>query len=191
VVDGIGAPGGDGPGGSILVVCTANQCRSPMAEVLLQRRLRNATVVSAAALGRSGIAASEGAVRAMATFGLDLTSHRSRGLDDAEVVDADLVIGMARMHVREVVVRVPAALSKTFTLKEIVRLGEEHGPRRDGVDLGGWLASLWPSRRPSDLLGDDPADDIADPIGQRQGRYDACALELDDLVQRLVALAFN
>jgi protein-tyrosine phosphatase len=124
----------------------------------------------------------------MATFGLDLSTHRSRGLDGDEVTAADLVIGMARTHVREVVVRVPSALSKTFTLKELVRLGETSGRRPHDASVASWLAGLAPARRPSDLLGDDPADDVADPMGQRQGRYDACARELDDLVDRLVAV---
>ena len=84
----------------------------------------------------------------------------------------------------------PSSLSKTFTLKEIVRLGEASGRRPAGVGLDSWLAGLRPDRRSSDLLGDDPADDVADPMGQRQPRYDACAAELDDLVGRLCAVAF-
>jgi protein-tyrosine phosphatase len=181
---------GSPPGPSILVVCTANQCRSPMAEALLRRRLPDADIRSSAAVGRSGVPASDGAIRSMANFGLDISAHRSHAIDDDEVTDAGLVLAMARMHVREIVVRVPSSLSKTFTLKELVRLAERVGPRPAGVRLGGWLAGLRPGRRSSDLLGDDAADDVADPIGQRQARYDACAVELDDLVDRLCRLAF-
>ncbi len=185
-------PPTDGPSSvtSILVVCTANQCRSPMAEAILRRRLPAAEITSAAAVGRSGVPASGGAVRSMANLGLDITAHRSRAVDDTEIATADLVLAMARMHVREIVVRVPSALPKTFTLKELVRLAERTGPRPPDVTLASWLAGLWPGRRSSDLLGEDVADDVADPIGQRQGRYDACALELDGLLDRLCRLVF-
>ncbi|HEY4409793.1 MAG TPA: low molecular weight phosphotyrosine protein phosphatase, partial [Acidimicrobiia bacterium] len=59
-------------------MCTANQCRSPMAEALLSRRLAGADVRSAAAAGRAGIPASAGAVQSMAALGLDIGGHRSR-----------------------------------------------------------------------------------------------------------------
>jgi protein-tyrosine-phosphatase len=51
----------------ILTLCTANQCRSPMAEVLLQRALDQrgvlATVASAGSM-RGGVPVSDGSVRA-------------------------------------------------------------------------------------------------------------------------------
>ncbi|HEY2331551.1 MAG TPA: hypothetical protein VGH94_06500 [Acidimicrobiales bacterium] len=186
---GVDVQEGDGPT-SILLVCTANQCRSPMAEVLVRRRLPAVDVGSAGVLGLAGRPAAGGAVRSMATFGLDLAHHRSRPLDDDEVAAADLVLAMARMHVREIVVRVPAALGTTFTLKELVRLAESAGPRPAGEPLSSWLAGLRPGRRAAALLGDDPADDVADPVGLRQSRFDACALELADLVERMALTLF-
>lgn len=176
---------------SILVVCTANQCRSPMAEVLLRRRLPGADVRSAAVLGPGGVPASEGSVRSMANIGIDISGHRSRVLDPGEVEAADLVLCMARLHLREVVVRTPGALAKSFTLKEIVRLAELRGPRDPGVELRVWIGELGQGRRPGGLLADVPTDDVADPMGQRQARYDECAIELDGLVDRLASLVFD
>ena len=45
-------------------------------------------------------------------------------------------------------------------------------------------------RRHADLLGDDPAADIADPIGLPDKAYRATAEEIDDLLSRLVELTF-
>ena len=46
----------------------------------------------------------------MADRGLDLSAHRSRELDDDMLRQADLVIAMARVHVREAAVLLPEAL---------------------------------------------------------------------------------
>jgi protein-tyrosine phosphatase len=168
----------------ILVLCTANQCRSPMAAAFLARRLPRAEVSSAGAFG-SGMPASDGAVRVMAARGIDLAEHRSRVVDADALHEADLVIAMARSHVREAVVRVPAALRKTYTLRELVRRGERVGP---AGDLSAWLDVVGTGRRPADLMGDDPDDDIADPMGQPDAAYERTVDILDDLIGRLGAL---
>ena len=108
----------------VLVLCTANQCRSPMAEVLLRRHLEQAGVeatVSSAGLYEGGVPATDHGVATMADRGLDLSAHRSRQVDADMLRRADLVIAMARQHVREAAVLVPDALAKTFTLKELAR----------------------------------------------------------------------
>jgi protein-tyrosine phosphatase len=166
---------------SVLVVCTANQCRSPMAAALLQRRLPALDVTSAGSLP-GGRAASGGSVRAMATRGLVLDDHVSRTLDPEVIATADVIICMARGHLREVVVTVPAALPKTFTLRELVRRGEAAGT---ASSLGAWLALVGSGRTTAELLGDDPNDDIADPVGGPDSEYERTAAQLEDLVERL------
>ena len=94
-----------------------------MAAALLAHRLPSLDVSSAGSLP-GGRPASPGGVRAMATRGLDLHEHRSRTLDPEMVAAADLVLCMARLHLREVVVAAPSALPRTFTLRELVRRGE-------------------------------------------------------------------
>jgi protein-tyrosine-phosphatase len=118
----------------------------------------------------------------MASRGLDLDDHVSRTLDPAMVEAADLVVCMARRHLREVVVAVPSAMPKTFTLRELVRRGEAVGP---ASSLGEWLALVGAGRRSGDLLGDDVNDDVADPIGGPDDDYERTAVQLEDLVARL------
>jgi protein-tyrosine phosphatase len=177
----------------ILVVCTANQCRSPMAEVLLRRALADqgvaADVVSAGSLP-GDVAASAGSARAMARRGLDLGGHRSHQVTEDDLVRADLVVCMARRHAREAVVAHPGAWPRTFTLKELVRRGEAAGPRRRDEELGAWLDRAAAGRTRSALLADDPVDDVADPIGRPDAAYEATAAELEALVERLVAAVF-
>ena len=124
----------------------------------------------------------------MAHRGLDTSGHRSRRLRPDLVAGADIVIGMARVHVREAVALVPDALGRAFTLKEIVRRGEERGGRAPGEPLEAWLARLSAGRRTADLLGDSDADDVADPIGGPRRSYERTADELDDLTARLARL---
>src|SRR5438445_10917398 len=87
----------------ILLVCTGNICRSPLAAALLQRALAqrgiNDLEVSAAGTGAwAGAPVSEGAYLVGLERGLDLSSHRARLLTRELVEEADLILTMARHH---------------------------------------------------------------------------------------------
>jgi protein-tyrosine-phosphatase len=162
-----------------------------MAEVLMRERLRQAGVAaetSSCGLLEPDIPATPEAVQTMADRGLDLTAHRSRRLDRRTVEGADLVLAMAREHLREVVVAAPDAFHRTFTLKELVRRGEAAAGRGPSEDLRTYLARVGFGRRPADLLGGSGEDDVADPIGMPAEAYRATAEELDDLCRRAAAL---
>jgi len=177
----------------LVAVCTANQCRSPMVEVLLRHALEARGVgaqVSSAGSLRGGVPASPGSVKAMARRGLDLDAHESHQLTAEDLASADLVVCMARRHAREAVVLHPPAWPRTFTLKELVRRGEAVGARGPGQSLEAWLTTLGVGRTRSGLLADDPVDDVADPIGGPDSAYEATAVLLEDLVGRAVDLAF-
>ena len=173
------------------MVCTGNTCRSPMAAALLGRRLDDAGVkaaVTSAGLLFDGRPATDHGRAVMADRGLDTSGHRSRRLRPDLVAGADIVVGMARTHVREAVALVPDSWGRTFTLKEIVRRGEELGGRASGEPLDDWLARLHAGRRRLDLLGESDADDVADPVGGPRRAYERTAQELEDLTARLARL---
>lgn len=164
-----------------------------MAEGLLRRQLANLDPevrVSSAGEMAGGAPAARGSLRAMASRGIDLSEHRSRRFTPEHLAAADLVLGMARRHVREAVLTYPDAWPRTFTLKEIVRRGRATGARQPGQSLEEWLRRVHLGRRPTDLLGDDAADDVADPIGGPDHRYAVTADEVEELIGELVGLAF-
>ena len=166
-----------------------------MAEALLRRHLERAGVdatVSSAGLHPAGSPATAHGVATMAARGLDLSEHRSRTLEAALVARADLIVAMARDHAREALVLAPDALARTYTLKELVHAGERAGRRRVGEDLRAWLGRIGASRPAGSLvgIGHDPTMDVDDPIGRGRADYEATADELDDLLGRLVTLAW-
>jgi protein-tyrosine phosphatase len=120
-----------------------------------------------------------------------LAAHRSRELREADITSADLVLGLARDHVREVVVRVPSAWDRTFTLKELVRRGEAVGPRQPGQELSSWLAAVGLERTRADLLGSSDADDVADPIGGPPSAFEQTAAEIQGLCESLSGLVWR
>jgi protein-tyrosine phosphatase len=164
-----------------------------MAEALLRDRLTRRGVdahVHSAGLIEGGRPASDHGVSILKEMGLDLSAHRSRTMDDSLLTGADLVLGMAREHVREAVVRTPTIWPRTFTIKEIVRRGDDVRARASGQPFDEWLAKVHAGRTHSELLGENPADDVADPYGAPRARYERTASELIGLVERFVDLAF-
>jgi protein-tyrosine phosphatase len=162
-----------------------------MAEGLLRRLFARAGVgaeVGSAGLLPGGAPATSDAVATMAARGVDISEHVSRTLDDDLVASTRLVVGMARLHVREACVLYRAPIERTFTLKELVRRGEQAGGRRADESVAAWLNRVGAGRRTSDLVADDPVDDIADPVGRPRSEYEDTADELDDLLTRFVDL---
>ena len=87
----------------VIMVCTGNTCRSPMAECLLKARLERLgiggiEVRSAGLYAMDGAPASLGARRAMRRRGLSLEGHAARTFDPEEARGA-LIVGMTQSHV--------------------------------------------------------------------------------------------
>ncbi|MDX1495650.1 MAG: low molecular weight protein arginine phosphatase [Longimicrobiales bacterium] len=92
----------------LLFVCTGNTCRSPMAEAIAryhleQRGWSQVEVASAGVAAFPGSPASEGAVRAAAVRGLDITDHASAPLTSELAGEADLILTMSASHLMRVV----------------------------------------------------------------------------------------
>ncbi|MBN1135677.1 MAG: low molecular weight protein arginine phosphatase [Anaerolineae bacterium] len=148
--------------GLILVVCTANICRSPMAAGLLRQRLAvekidaGHRVLSAGVWAADGKPASENAVVTMAERGINISDHRSRSLTSDEMAGADLILVMTHEHAHMIRQTWPQYAWKVHLLSEM------SGKRRD----------------------------VEDPYGGRIEEYRACADTLsryiDDGLERIL-----
>ena len=162
-----------------------------MAEGLLRRLFAQAGVgasVGSAGLLPGGAPATPDAVATMADRRIDIGHHVSQTVTAEMVRETPLILAMTRHHVRELCAGYGAPIERTFTLKELVRRADELGSRVHGESVYAWLARLNTGRRTADLMGDDPADDIADPVGRPRADYEATADILEDHLRRFVQL---
>ncbi|MFB9145661.1 low molecular weight protein-tyrosine-phosphatase [Halomonas alkalicola] len=100
----------------ILVVCTGNICRSPVAEAMLREALPGRRLGSAGlgALVGHGV---EPTARALAEAdSLDVANHQARQLTVEMLGDADLILVMSPGQRRAVGELAPQALGKTMLL---------------------------------------------------------------------------
>jgi protein-tyrosine phosphatase len=179
---------------TILLLCTANACRSVMAEGMLSAHLAargSAVQVVSAGTAGSGYPPPAEVVELMAGWGVDVSGHRGRLVSAADLAAADLVLGMTREHVRHAVVMLPAAWPRAFTLREIIDRGRWAGPPRPAEPLDDWLARAGDGRTRADLLGSGGGTDIADPAGGPWQGYQATAELLDGLTSELAGLCWQ
>jgi protein-tyrosine-phosphatase len=186
---------------SILVLCTGNVCRSPIAEGmlrdLLQERFEDSapTVASAGMAGWEGSDADPRSAAAAAELGVDISGHRARQVDVGEVRNATVVLAMAGEHRDEVSRLVPEAAGRAFTLKELVRLLEslpESPPEGDPGDvLGRRVGDADALRRDLGRRRAARDDDVVDPLGRRMGVFRAVAADLREWCARLVVGLFG
>lgn len=143
---------------TMLLVCSGNTCRSPMAEglarVQLAERMQipmNALethgyrVESAGTFAADGAPVTPEAVEALQRCGIDLSGHRSRPLTADMVRDADVIYCMTQSHRATVLELAPSGEDRVFLL--------------------------------------DPSGDIADPFGAKMSGYQRCA----ELIRRQLA----
>lgn len=113
----------------ILLVCTGNTCRSPMAEVMARRMLgerlnckpseledHGVLVMSAGLSAMSGARPSPEAVSVMSKMGLQLADHESQMLTDHLVRQADVIWTMTASHRQAILSQWPEAARRTSVL---------------------------------------------------------------------------
>lgn len=143
---------------NVLMVCSGNTCRSPMAEALMRRMLadrmqcpeeelpdRGYHVESAGTGAMFGAQASPGAVAAMRARGIDIAGHRSTPLTVEQVNRADVVLTMTGAHAETVRAMAPHAQERVHRIDDT---------------------------------------DITDPVGGGDDEYGRCAERIEQALQR-------
>ncbi len=88
---------------NVLMVCTGNTCRSPMAagalkSLLFDRGITNIRVQSGGVGWAVGSRATDNAIKAAAASGVDISSHRSRSIGEEDLEWAVVVLTMTAFH---------------------------------------------------------------------------------------------
>ena len=149
---------------SVLFVCTANQCRSPMAAAMLQSLVAQRgeasrwQIRSAGTWTEPGRPATPLAQRVMRRRNIDLSGHRSRSIDADLLSAASIVLVMTRHHQEAIQAEFPETQHTVYLLSQLV----------------------------------DRSFDIEDPYGGSVDEYELCATDLQNILtdgyDRLVRL---
>ncbi len=117
---------------SILFVCTANICRSPMAEAMMgviaqehDPAWRAWKIGSAGVRAMDGMPASLDAVETMRSRGIDISTHRSRATTSQLITEHKVIIVMEQRHKDLLQFQHKNAAGKIFTLGEIVESDQD------------------------------------------------------------------
>jgi len=121
---------------SVLFVCTANQCRSPMAEALFIRYLKDNgddlekwNVASAGCWAYPNLSATPHAIQTAEKMGGDLNFHSSKAVSEKLLKDFNLILCMEFDHTHFIKRNFPEAADDVFLLSEMVgEVFEIHDP---------------------------------------------------------------
>jgi protein-tyrosine phosphatase len=115
----------------ILVVCTANVCRSPLVASLLQQKIAHFGLAGAVMVESAGVRAVAGdevdpmIVAMLDRAGVELAAKYATPVAERALQEADLVLVMEEAHRQSLFYRLPSALPKVFLLSELAGRHDE------------------------------------------------------------------
>lgn len=101
---------------SILVICTGNICRSPIAERILKSSLKNMKIDSAGIQALIDHPADESAIHIAERYDLSLDNHKGKQFTSKLARDYDLILVMERFHLEKISRIAPEIRGKTMLL---------------------------------------------------------------------------
>jgi len=104
----------------ILIVCTGNTCRSPMAEGIFISLIKenNIEVSSAGTYAYDGDNAAQHAIKALEKIGIDISNHKSTLVHHDLIDKADIILTMTNSHKESIIKKFPESKNKVFLLNE-------------------------------------------------------------------------
>ena len=126
----------------VVFVCTANVCRSPMAEKLFEDALTKSKITKKVRVFSAGISAMDGdqasdnSIQACQELNLDISDHRSAALTRATLENASAIFCMTESHraLLNMYFEVPESAS-TFLMREFIDQGSKELPDPYGQDM--------------------------------------------------------
>lgn len=177
----------------IVVVCTGNRFRSPLAEHVIRRAVDGlpVDVRSVGVLDLGGVAALPEALEAARALGFDLSAHRTTLLTPEPLAGADLVLGFERSHIARAVVNGCAPIERTFTLPELVELLDRIpvADADDPVTRARETVAAAAATRADPRRARIP--ELADPLGKPAVVFKRTAAQVSELSEHVVKRLFG
>jgi protein-tyrosine phosphatase len=116
----------------ILVLCVGNICRSPTAEYILKRHIKDQeiTVSSAGLDALQGKPADESAQKIALMHGVDMSPHIAQQVNSKIIYENDVILVMQQGHLEDLYARYPEVRGKAFLLGKWIDNAEISDPYR-------------------------------------------------------------